>query len=67
MDGPLLTSNNYNKNKILDFLDGFINQNQFNTRITINFHNSSFYNSEENGLDLNEIYRHLLSSFNISA
>lgn len=60
MDLSLLREGNYEEKKIEKTLYHFMEENQYDTYITFNFHNSRFDDAALNGVDLKRIYLQLI-------
>jgi hypothetical protein len=66
MDSSLLRIGNHQSEKIKNILATFITANQFNTKITFNFHNSSFYNAQIMDIPLRVLYESLFQGISQS-
>ena len=59
MDSALIREGQDNDQKINQILNDFINENRTNTKITFNFHNSRFFDSEVISIQLRTLYERL--------
>ena len=64
MDSALLNEGNFEARKIKKLLENFKVANQFNTKITYNFHNSRFYDALLQDIPLKALYESLFFSNN---
>jgi hypothetical protein len=63
MDGSLVNIHGYDNDNITKGLNDFLDKNSRGRRININFHNSTFENMRERGLDFEKLYRLIISKF----
>lgn len=61
MDIGLLRAYRYQGKHLLSAWHQFLNANQYNTQININFHNPVFYEPELAGIPFKHLYQHLVS------